>query len=354
MTPPAMNGERDRLETASDWLLRMQAEPLGEQELAEWLRWYDADPANRAAFERIQATFESLHALPGDQRREWAIELRGGRPGSSSHFRWPAWLTPKLAFAGAAAFAIALASVYAFLELAGEDRRLQAAAFTTERAAHRDLVLPDGSRVGLGAKSQLSTNFTPQVRYLVLEGGEAYFEVAKDPERPFVVQAGAITIRATGTQFNVRRVMDQTIVVVTEGTVEVTRHATEPKVRVSRLAQPDDSRTSITRLGAGEQAIVGATMAALSIKRVEPDSAAAWRHGRLEFLDEPLPLVIATINRYSERNVVITDAALNNLTFTGTVARDRIEEWLMALADIYPLQVSRAGSEAVLLSKKAQ
>ena len=60
--------DSNRLEIASDWLLRIQAGSLDSEELAQWLQWYDADSANRSAFEKVQATFESIHALPQSER----------------------------------------------------------------------------------------------------------------------------------------------------------------------------------------------------------------------------------------------------------------------------------------------
>src|SRR4029434_6292657 len=69
----------DRLEIASDWLLRIQEESLDSEELAQWLQWYDADPANRDAFEKVRATFESIHALPQSERRAWASQLADAR-----------------------------------------------------------------------------------------------------------------------------------------------------------------------------------------------------------------------------------------------------------------------------------
>src|SRR5690606_34952861 len=97
------------------------------------------------------------------------------------------------------------------------------AAYQTERAEHKALVLPDGSTVRLGALTSISLNYTDEMRYLVLEGGEAFFEVARDQRRPFIVQTGAITVKAVGTAFNVRRAAERVSVTVSEGAVDVVR-----------------------------------------------------------------------------------------------------------------------------------
>lgn len=333
-----------RLEIASDWLLRIQAGSLDSEELAEWLQWYDGDSANRAAFETVQGTFEVIHALPRSERSAWASRLDDAPP-SRSFFRRLLAPLPRISRPlWATAFALTLAFIAGVViwQLGGGGS-VETSAFKTERATHRDISLPDGSRVHLGAKSQLFVNFTSQARYLVLEGGEAFFEVTKDPQRPFVVQAGQVTIRAVGTEFNVRRAMDQTIVAVTEGAVDV-------------LPSPRRATTShaskAIRVVAGEQVSVGPVAAAVSVKQIDSKAVSAWQQGRLEFANEPLGMVIDTINRYSHREVVITDKAVNELRFTGTVSREHIDEWLFALSEIFPVDVRRVGNETVLISQR--
>jgi transmembrane sensor len=336
----------DRLEIASDWLLRMQAEPLTEQELAEWLQWYDADPANRAAFEKLRLTFDAISGQPSEAKAAWARQLttRGQQKAASS---WvPAWISHHRGWVAAVATAVAFALGIGFWDFQTLEP-IQTAAFKTERAKHRLVQLPDGSRVQLGAKSQLFTNFTPQARYLVLEGGEAFFEVAKDPRRPFLVQAGSVTVRAVGTEFNVRRVGDQTVVAVTEGVVEVVQE--KPALVTARRSS--ESAPPI-RLAAGEQVTLGALSSEVAVKHVAANVVVGWQQGRLEFVDEPLGLVVGTINRYSPREIVITDKEANDLRFTGTVTEGRVDEWLNALPDIFPVSVQRAGRETVLISQR--
>ena len=340
--PQDTSQEMNRLEIASDWLLRIQAGSLEPEELAEWVQWHDADPANREAFEEVQAIFESVHGLPSADRSAWAARLQDSEPPKNAQSWLPSsWFSRRLwvpAFATALAF---LAGVV-ILQIR-ENRTMEPSAFKTERATHRDIPLPDGSRVRLGAKSQLSVNFTSQTRYLVLEGGEAFFDVAKDAARPFLVQAGQVTIRAVGTEFNVRRVMDQTIVAVTEGSVDV--------LHPRQTATPDKAKP--IHLVAGELVSIGPLEPAISVKQIEPKAVNAWQEGRLEFSDEPLGMVIDTINRYSLRDVVITDQALSELRFTGTVSRDRIDEWLSALSEVFPVDVRRVGNETVLISRRS-
>jgi transmembrane sensor len=342
MSMNSQTSDTDRLEVASDWLLRIEAGSLDPEDLAQWLQWYDADPANRDAFEKIQSTFESIHALPMSERKVWASQL-DDIPAGKRRFRFPIPRISQRLWAPVFATGLAFIAFLAIWQLRGP-RTIETSAFKTERASHRDISLEDGSHVRLGAKSQLFVNFTSQTRYLVLEGGEAFFEVAKDSQRPFLVQAGDVTIRAVGTEFNVRRVMGQTIVAVTEGTVEV-----------RKSLRPDAAQKTPApiRIVAGEQASIRPREPAVSVKQVDSQAVNAWQEGRLEFADESLGIVIETINRYSRRDVVITDQAINDYRFTGTVSREHIDEWLFALSAIFPVDVRRVGNDTVLISPRA-
>lgn len=339
----------NRLEVASDWLLRIQAGSLDSEELTRWLQWYDADPANRAAFEKIQATFESIHTLPRSDRSAWARRLDALEQPERSWLPVLPLLFSRRVWAVAFALTMAVIAGLVVWQFAGRGS-VETSAFKTERATHRDISLPDGSRVRLGASSRLFVNFTPQTRYLVLEGGEAFFEVAKDRERPFLVQAGEVTIRAVGTEFNVRRVMDKTIVAVTEGVVEV-RQSLRSDDRRPRQAASVSAPKAI-RVAAGEQVSIDPAAAVVSVRPIDSEAVIGWQEGRLEFVDEPLGMVIGTINRYSHREIVITDKAIHELRFSGTVSRDHIDEWLTALPEIFPVDVRRVGNETVLISPR--
>src|SRR5262249_17475814 len=159
------------------------------------------------------------------------------------------------------------------------------------------------------ANTALSTNFTREERYLVLENGEAFFEVAKDRARPFIVQAGAVRVKAVGTEFNVRRSLGMTFVSVREGVVEVAQEGATPAVPVGEVPTgsiPVRSRDVVTRLRAGQEGVAASAqeVAVLSVPR---DNIASWQEGRLEFVDEPMQSVLATVNRYSQQEIILSD-----------------------------------------------
>jgi transmembrane sensor len=332
-----MNAIEECRATAGDWLLRLQSDELDQHELAAWLDWYGSEAAHSAAFEQLQTEYESLRGMPETQRRILANRLTASAPMPR---RRVAWISQRLAIA-AAVSALTLGALFVMWRsgIGGPARPAHTAAYQTPRAQHENISLPDGSVVKLGALSSVSLSFTDETRYLVLEGGEAFFEVARDARRPFIVQVGAVTVRAVGTAFNVRRAQERVVVAVSEGAVDV--------------GQKKAKRgSSSVRVAAGEQVSVNLALASLSVTSANPEAVTAWQQGRLEFVNEPLSSVIATVNRYSSREIVVTDHELGAASYTGTVNEGRIEEWLVALQDVFPVRVSRVGGDTVLLSAR--
>lgn len=339
--------EQSRFATAGEWLLRLQDDDLEQEEFAAWLQWYEADPLNRAAFEEVQSAFESANGLRASDRSEWARDLiYGGTANPASMAAPPVRFRAR--WIALAASVVTIAAGVAAWQAWLDDDPPQALTTTlqTPRATHRLEKLPDGSTVQLGARSSISLSYSRETRYLVLESGEAFFTVARDAARPFVVQAGSVAVHAIGTEFNVRRDGESTIVTVREGKVEIMKRA----VNAGGSGGVQQALVNPVRLGPGEQAAARDPESGLAIRTVSPRAIAAWQDGRLEFADEPLRQVVATVNRYSPREIVVTDQSLANLRITGTVAENRIDEWMRALPAIFPLRVVEVSRETVLLS----
>jgi transmembrane sensor len=341
--------DQSRFAAAGEWLLRLQDDDLDPEEFAAWLHWYEADPLNRVAFEEMQSAFESANSLAADDRSEWARELihdtrePAAAPAGKARFI-------QARYAIAASVVAVAAGAFAW-QAWFDDEPSQTITTTlqTPRATHRIEKLPDGSTVQLGARSSISLSFSRDARYLVLESGEAFFSVAKDAARPFVVQAGSVAVHAVGTEFNVRRDGETTIVSVREGKVDIVKGVLNAGASPGAPHAP----TSPVRLSAGEQVAARDPESGLSIKTISPQAIAAWQKGRLEFADEPLRQVIATVNRYSSREIVLTDQSLGALRITGTVGEDRINEWTRALPAIFPVRIVEVSNETVLISPAA-
>ena len=315
-TPPF---DRQIEHTAADWWVRLRDPALPEHALLEWSDWLEADARHAEAFERASALAEAAASMDTASRRAFVERFALSRPAKVGLPRRP-W------FAWSAAATVTLVALAAGLFLALRPSTAEAPRqYASERAAHRDIELPDGSSIELGGASSVVARYGRDERAVDLEAGEAFFRVAH-AERPFIVNAGPLRIRDLGTAFNVRRTGDRVIVAVTEG-----------RVRVSPLAAQGDAGT--IELGAGREVSFDPETQAMHVLDIDPATATAWRGHRLEFVNEPLSSVIDNVNRYSGRPIRLTDPGLGKLTFTGTVEVDTIDSWVSALPRVFPLRV---------------
>jgi transmembrane sensor len=335
-----------RAEAAIDWLLRLSENPQDDALLADWLDWCGGDDENLIEFRRacdLWNAFGSkeVEALLAAATRP-AMPLR---PLSADLPRPAVPSRPRrrgLRRAGAVAATLLLGVTAAFFvqqQIENAGREIHA----TPIAQHDTDLLADGSRLEIGAASRVTSRYSEQRREIEVQEGEAFFEVAHDAERPFVVRAGEVRIRAVGTAFNVRRGATRTVVTVSEGAVEVLfKHWYD-------LFTPAGERRTLAR--AGEQAVYDRSTGRLHTEAVDTEAATAWRRDSrsFSFLNEPLADVVAYVNRYSERKIVIADDVLARRTFTGSVHHDRGKDWLRALERAYPLRVQQAEDGAIRL-----
>ncbi len=166
--------------------------------------------------------------------------------------------------------------------------------------------LADGSHVTLDTRSRIAVRYEPDTRLVVLESGEALFEVAKNAKRPFVVQAGNVRVRAVGTAFVVRRRSDDDVdVTVTQGVVDVWRetNSPEPAVRLRAGSHASATPTEIT--------------APSELSPVKLLEAVAWTSGVIDLNGQTLGEAAAEFNRYNRQIVVISDARLAAQTVVG-------------------------------------
>lgn len=177
--------------------------------------------------------------------------------------------------------------------------------YSTRKGQTQVIALGDGSVITLNTESAISVRYSRRLRAIDLLAGEALFDVAKDPARPFIVNAGLARVRAVGTRFTVRRLEQAPVqVLVQEGVVEVRAAASKPIVRVS----------------ANMRATVAETLpvAAAPVVPAEVGRELSWRQGRLSFEGEPLAQACAEFARYSDTRIVIEDPRLAEEEISGS------------------------------------
>jgi transmembrane sensor len=163
------------------------------------------------------------------------------------------------------------------------------------------------------------------------------------------VQAGPVTVTAIGTKFTVRRDGEAVSVMVAEGVVEV---SADPSVRALPTGETR-TRALVLRARAGERVRFDRGELAQTVENLRTDIATSWRFGRLEFVDEPLRLVVAGVSRYSSREIIIDDPAIAELRFTGTVFENQIPAWLKGVESVFDVKVVELDAHRILITRNA-
>lgn len=349
--------ERDPLiQRATEWFFELRSDTISGERIVEWQQWLSEDAAHLEAFSRVEALW---HLSDGAISR-WPTEAEVARDdysgeetvsawraraepaavaGDRRSRHWTRWLGLRTSLAGVFA---AAASVLAFLywptllvALEGGTRVV----VQTQVGETRTIILADGSEISAGGESDLVATLLKHSRTVVLERGEAFFHVAKDPKRPFTVHAGKATVTDIGTAFAVQRMPSGLVVAVAEGFVRVS-------------APPRSSAhdgPAVFHLKAGQRLSLKRYDDSPVLSTVNPTWIGGWREGRLQYVDEPLDDVVADIARYSRRRIIIGNPEIARLRITGVLFMQNINGWLASLQATFPVQVqTRADGSTVI------
>ena len=310
MSNTTNTSEIDRLtmEAAADWFDRLDS--LSASERNDLTSWLNASDANKRAFGLIQQTMrdsallESMAFAPENAQTpegELAAAPAGSGLQEQAMRAWNAirralsptgWRNAGYGLVAASALVVA-ASV--LTPSAGEPLIV-----ATEFSERRDFRLSDESAVTLNADTKLSVVIDSRARTISLARGEALFDVAKDPARPFTVAAGPVTVTALGTVFSVDALNgDAQEIRVYEGQVHID-------------ARGQDGRI----LQAGQWVVVEAGETVEGA--FDPQSLRTWRNDWLEIEGMPLDLVVAKLNRYMTEQIQILDPSLADISLSGS------------------------------------
>lgn len=311
----ATNARRKRNREAADWILRNGDPRQPAEEKTRFKAWLDADPENCQ-------TYSAAERLMGDARR--AIQ---SDPALSS-----IRIVPRSTAKPVVTSLFLLAVTGAAFFLLDGPMRLQAdvIAGTDEIPV---ITLEDGSTVQLNASSAIALDFTATRRVVRLLRGQAYFEVAPAPERPFSVDAGPTRVTALGTAFDVRYGETDTEVTVTEHAV--------------MIDQGTDSASTL-RLQEGEQAIIHRENGEAVVGRVDSLVALSWRRGQIAVDNAPLSYVVEEMDRHFSGRIVIADRALADRRVSGTITVADTDAALSFVREALGVRSTRIGPLIVI------
>lgn len=309
-------------DAAIDWLVLMRSGSAGADTRHAFERWLQASPEHRQAYAEAEALWANT-ARTLEQTRPAAALPAGVKPARTAVRR--AW---RPGLAEAATVLIGAGFVWAMLA----QRPL--GDYATRPGEQKQVVLADGSTVLLNTDSAIALDWSADRRRIVLLQGQAEFKVAKDRERPFVVAANDVSVRALGTVFEVY--------VQTSGAVDVS--VSEHAVAVDLQGTGEDQR----RVEQGQQLHYRGDGALARPVAADLHRINAWTRGKLIFRDRPLTEVVAELNRYSKARIVLQGDGTDNLRVSGVFPVDgRLV--LEALEKSFSLRALHLGPWLVIL-----
>jgi transmembrane sensor len=331
---------------AAEWVLRSDR-GLTAAEQDDFSHWLAADPRHGAQLARHRRHWQRL-----DQLAQWLPE-HSTRPNPDLlapplRRRLVRFVPVSLVMAAAAALAV----VFFWQAPRPGPATPPPTVAETAPAANTTRLLEDGSVVELNRGAELTVLFTPGERRVKLERGEAHFAVTKNAERPFIVTAHGVDVRAVGTAFNVRLDTASVEVLVTEGKVRLADSA----VAAVPAAPAPVENVLIPLLEARQRAVVSissrhhaAQVATLTLGEI--DRVLAWQHRMLDFSSRPLAEIVGEFNRRNVRQIIVTDGALAAETFSGVFRSDNIDSFLSFLEKGCGATVERRGDTEIYVRK---
>lgn len=312
-----------RLEEAIAWHVRMADANASEADWAEFARWFEADPENRIAYNHVEdLDLELDNPAFAEEAEDEESKLVSFRRIAAR----PTWI------AGAALLA---ASLIVFFMV-----RTQTPApisYATRAGQTESVMLADGTHIELNTATKILVEMTDSERRITLADGEAYFEVAKDPRRPFSVRAGDRVVRDIGTKFDVLHTRDAIAVTVAQGRVSVV---------------PEGAKTGAIALVPGDRLFYSETADTTRVEHVDPAEALAWRDGYLIYHDAPLSKVVSDLNRYFPKPITL-DAAIATQRFSGVLKVDDEKAVLKRISLLLPVRVEYGPGGSVALRSAA-
>ena len=317
--PQTATSDNVRAEAAT-WFAKQQGGRLTASEASAFEKWQNADPRNRLAYEQCAHLWlmtSSLRAAPKiAEERAIAQRLVARRSGFESRWR---------AIAAVAAVVVVGFTFYAI------GMRPHYTEYATAVGEQELVHLDDGSNVTLNTQSRLQVRYSEGERLVVLQQGEAFFSVAKNAARPFVVEARGSRVQALGTAFNVALSAADIEVAVTEGTVAVSTGEASAKEGTQSAV--------LAKLSAGEGVRYAPGQHDGDKFKVNLEQVTAWQSRKIYFDNERLTDAIADYNRYTKQRVVLVDRQLADQRISGVFNMGDMDSFTFALQQTFNARI---------------
>ena len=333
------------MEDAARWMALLDSDRCNEADRLSFARWLDEDTQHRWAFQELSEIWARLRILsdvkplldqPVVRRLPSAAPAQALRPARLRQ--------PRREWSTILASAFAILGVVIHLTVNTPTQH-----FATGTGELRTVVLADGSRVELNARTTLEVEIDRESRRVSLSAGDAVFHVAKG-EAPFVVSTERGSVAALGTSFAVQQDGGAMEVSVLEGRVAVTLASAGLPLTVYDGKVDFSPRARTAVLDPGERMDVTSDLhRPQAVQQEELSRELAWRDGYVVYENEPLQAVIRDMRRYSTVNIHVADRRLRDIRVTGRFRIGDASGLLAQLSDRDRVIVDRGGPRWVVL-----
>lgn len=297
------------------WFVLLRDDEATEDDRIAFAEWLAADPAHETAWRSLERMWGGLDAVAPKvlPDRDRSLEKKQRNQRTKASRRRASGLK---GVAASVALLVAIGVGWQMLPVG------LLADHRTAIGERRMIALQDGSEVELGAATAINVSFSTNERRIKLLAGEAFFTVAKDPSRPFIVAAGDGEVKVLGTSFDVK-LADVITVAVASSAVEVS-NATSPPVKVAagQVIHYDKRKIS-------------------AVTAADLETIQAWRQEQLVFRDVPLDNVLADLARYRRGSIVLLDKSLGQRHVTAVFEARNGDTALDSIARSLSLRVYR-------------
>ncbi|MGF6416881.1 transmembrane sensor [Stenotrophomonas sp. AN71] len=301
------------------WSRRSDSSAWSDADEAEFQAWLKQAPGNRAAFDAVVATWQRAAEISPSAIHSRVVAAKKARARRQR-------VRSVVRLAAAACVATVCLSAAFWYRQPAQDEHVFRTVVTTAGTPER-VALPDGSIIELNQHSSVRVEQRPEIRAVTLVSGEALFQVAHDPGRPFFVDADRVRVRVVGTEFNVRQAHSRVFVSVRQGTVAVQDSALRDK--------------PLATLTAGQGLSVGRATGDTHAQVVAGSAVAAWRSGQLRFRAVPLADVTEELAGYMPGKRVTVDADVSAVPVSGFASIRDPAAFIDALPSLVPVRVIR-------------
>jgi len=339
-------------EQAGEWFAVNDEGPLDARDSAALAAWLKTSPVHVEEFLGVSAIARDLREARTDPQYSLEAILARARAeegptvqalGSRDNFSVRArpsrpWLAGAVTMAASVVLSLGLFSWWNLRD-AGKPRVAENSTelrFETGHGEQLSRRVPDNSVLHLNTDSSVTIRYGKTERLVTLTAGQAGFEVAHEPHRPFRVLAGSAEVVDIGTQFDVRMEQHSTVVTVVEGRVEVGSY---PVLDNLGTNSPQSHPWRFVELAAGQQVSVTEGEGPTTPVAVDAQSVTAWLHRQIVFDHEPLERVAEEYNRYTAKPIEIATPALRKMQISGVFATDDLDAFVVFLRSLRGVRV---------------